>query len=107
MGPTIPATVSRISRSRRDRRSRRRAESWPWHLPHGDVAAEIEWRGDGGDGLLALADAHDCHVAIIEQTAEDALVDVDALDLVQRHLEGAPLDEPGLVHHAHVGDVGL
>lgn len=44
---------------------------------------------------------------ITEGTAEDALVDVDALDLVEAHLEGAALDEAGLVDDPHIGDVGL
>ena len=46
-------------------------------------------------------------VAVVEDAAEDALVDVDALDLVEAHLEGAPLDEAGLVDDAQIGDVGL
>ena len=71
------------------------------------MVAEIQRRGDGRNGFLALADAEDGDVAIIEDAAEDALVDVDALDLVERHFKGTPLDEPGLVHDAQVGDVGL
>src|SRR5436305_1047590 len=46
-------------------------------------------------------------VTIVEQATGNALVDVDALDLVQRHLEAAALDEAGLVHHPQIGDVGL
>ena len=46
-------------------------------------------------------------VAVVEDAAENALVDVDALDLVEAHLERAALDEAGLVDDAHIGDVGL
>ena len=59
------------------------------------------------DRLHALADAADGDVAVVEHAAQNALVDIDALDLVQRHLEGTPLDEAELVHHPPVGDVGL
>src|SRR6266550_4868996 len=76
-------------------------------LSRGDVVAECEGRGDGRDGFLALADALDGHVAVIEDAAQDRLVDVDALDLVEADFERAPLDEPGLVDHAQIGDVGL
>src|SRR6202011_1378307 len=76
-------------------------------LSRGDVVAEIQRRSDGRDGLRAFADATNRHVAIVEDAAQNALVDVDALDLVERHFEGAPLDEPGLVHDAQIGDVGL
>ena len=76
-------------------------------LSRGDEVAEFEGRGDGVDGLVALTDAKDRDVAVIEETAEDALVDVDALDLVEAHLECLPLDEPGLVDNAQIGDVGL
>ena len=38
---------------------------------------------------------------------KNALVDVDALDLVEAHFEGAALDEAGLVDDAQLGDVGL
>src|SRR6266702_6676529 len=76
-------------------------------LSRRDVVAEIERRTNGGDVLPALADPLDGHVAIIEDTPQDRLVDVDALDLVQRYFEGAALDKPGLVHNPHVSDVGL
>src|SRR3954468_6648976 len=66
-------------------------------LSRGDVIAEIKRRGNGRDGLKTLADATNRHVTIVQDTAEDALIDVDALDLVEAHLEGAPLDEAGLV----------
>ena len=59
------------------------------------------------DGFLALADAEDRHVAVVEDAAEDALVDVDALDLVEAHLKRLPLDKAGLVDDAQIGDVGL
>ena len=49
--------------------------------------AERQRRGDGVDFLFALADAQDRHVAVVEDAAQDALVDVDALDLVEAHLE--------------------
>ena len=62
---------------------------------------------DGADGFPALADAHDGHVAVVHDAAENALVDVHAFDLVDAHLEGAALDEAGLVDNPEIGDVGL
>src|SRR5882762_9477833 len=76
-------------------------------LSRSDVVAEVEGGSDGGNGFLALADAEDGYVAVIEDAAENALVNVDALDLVEAHFEGAALDEAGLVDDAQVGDVGL
>jgi hypothetical protein len=64
-----------------------------------------ERRGNGGNGLRTLADALNGDVAVVHKAAKNALVDVDALDLVEAHLEGPPLDETGLVDD--FGDVGL
>src|SRR5439155_6264453 len=72
-----------------------------------DGIAKRQRRRNGGNGFLALADTHDRDVAVVHNAADDALIDVDALDLVETHLEGPPLDEPGLVDDPHVGDVGL
>src|ERR1019366_1702726 len=58
-------------------------------LSRGDVVAEFQRRGNGRDGFLALADAEDGHVAVVEDAAENALVDVDALDLVETHFKSA------------------
>ncbi len=74
--------------------------------------AVMKLRKSSGEAMVAmvspaLADAPDGHVAVVEDTAEDALIDVDAFDLVEAHLEGAPLDEPGLVDDPQIGDVGL
>src|ERR1700692_1781937 len=71
------------------------------------VIAELKWRSDGIDGLGPLAHAPHRDVAVVEDATRNALVDVDALDLVEAHLERAALDEAGLVDDAHVGDVGL
>jgi hypothetical protein len=71
------------------------------------MVAERQRRGNGPNGFLALADAQDGDVAVVHDAAEDALVDVDALDLVETHLEGPPLDETGLVDDPEIGDVGL
>ena len=51
--------------------------------------AVMELRNASGEAMVlmvspALADAHDRHVAIVQDAAENALVDVDALDLVER-----------------------
>jgi len=54
-----------------------------------------------------LADAQDRYVAVVEDATEDALVDVNALNLVDTHLEGLPFDKAGLVDDAEIGDVGL
>ena len=42
----------------------------------------------------AGAGAADDDVAIVEQAAEQRLVDVDALDLLDAHLDGVAADEP-------------
>src|SRR5260370_1341063 len=76
-------------------------------LSRGDVIAEVERRSDRRDRLGPLADASHRDVAVVQDAAENALVDIDALDLVEAHFERAPLDEPGLVDHAQIGDVGL
>src|SRR6478736_9505085 len=72
-----------------------------------DGVAKRERRGNGGNGLRALAGAPNGEVAVVHEAAKNALVDVDALDFVEADLEGPPLDETGLVGDPHVGDVGL
>jgi len=72
-----------------------------------DGIAKRERRGNGGNGFRALADTLNGDVAVVHKAAKNALVDVDALDLVEAHFEGPPLDETGLVDDPHVGDVGL
>ena len=57
--------------------------------------------------MRALADALNGEVAVVHKAAKNALIDVNALDFVEAHLEGPPLDETGLVDDPHVGDVGL
>src|SRR3954454_951890 len=73
----------------------------------GDGVAKPERRGNGRNGLRALADALNGDIAVVHKPAKYALVDIDALDLCEAHLEGPPLDETGLVDDPHVGDVGL
>ena len=46
-----------------------------------------------------------CDVAVIQQPAENRLVDVDALDFVHVHFDRVPFDEAFLVHDTPVGDV--
>ena len=77
--------------------------NWPCR----DGAAKRERRGNGGNGLRALADALNGEVAVVHKAAKNALVDVDAFDFVEADLEGPPLDESGLVDDPHVGDVRL
>src|SRR4030088_2778340 len=76
-------------------------------LSRGDVIAEVERRSDGIDRLGPLADAPHGDAAVVEDAAENALVDVDALDLVKAHFKRTSLDEAGLVDDAQVGDVGF
>jgi hypothetical protein len=75
--------------------------------PCRDGAAKRERRINGGNGLRALADALNGEVAVVHKAAKNALVDIDALNLVEAHLKGPPLDETGLVDDPHVGYVGL
>ena len=72
-----------------------------------DGVAKCERRGNGGNGLRALAGATNGQVAVVQKAAKNALVDVDALDLVEAYFEGPPLDETCLVDDPHIGDVGL
>src|SRR5688572_24010286 len=67
-------------------------------LPRRDVVAELNRRTDHFDVLVALADAADGHIAIVEDAGGNRLLDVDALDLVEVHLERLALDEALLVH---------
>src|SRR6478672_5557031 len=72
-----------------------------------DGAAKCERRINGGNGLRTLADALNGEVAIVQKAAKNALIDIDALNFVEAHLKGPPLDETGLVDDPHVGYVGL
>src|SRR6476659_9685692 len=67
-----------------------------------DGVAKRERRGNGGNGFRALADALNGEVAVVHKAAKNALVDVDALDFVEAHLEGPPLDEAGLVDNQRI-----
>ena len=77
--------------------------NWPCH----DDAAKRERRGNGENGLRALAGALNGEVAVVHKAAKNALVDVDAFDFVEADLEGPPLDQACLVDDPHVGDVRL
>ena len=57
--------------------------------------------------LEPRAGAADGDVAVVEKTAEQRLVDVDALDLVHVHLGGVAPDEAALQDDAAVGDGDL
>src|SRR3982074_1306023 len=83
------------------------AMDWAPLLSRGDVIAEVEWRSDGLDRLRPFAHAPTRCATVIQDAAEDALIDVDAFHLVQAHLEGAAFDEAGLVHNPQIGHVGL
>ena len=39
--------------------------------------------------------------------SKNALVDIDALDFVEAHFEGSPLNKAGLVDDPQIGDIGL
>ena len=51
--------------------------------PCRDGVAKRERRGNGGNGLRALAHALNGEVAVVHKAAKNALVDVDALDFVE------------------------
>src|SRR5437763_6499076 len=72
-----------------------------------DGAAECERRGNGGNGFRALADALNGEVAVVHKAAKDALVNIDALNFIERHFKSPPPDETGFVDNPHVGYVGL
>src|SRR5690348_2575068 len=71
------------------------------------MIAEGDRRIHVGERLDTDAHASDDDVAVVEDAAEDRLVDVDALDLVEMHLDGAPADEAALVDDAAVGHRNL
>src|SRR6185295_4954821 len=73
----------------------------------GDGIAKRQWRSDHIEGLSTLADPQDRYVAVVEDATEDALVDVNALNLVDTHLECLPFNKAGLVDDAEIGDVGF
>ena len=67
----------------------------------------FERRGDRVDGFLALADAENLHVAIIQDTARNALNHVDTLRPCRGSSRRSRADETLLVDDAQIGDVGL
>src|SRR5438876_4488275 len=68
------------------------------------AAAEVQGVVDHPQGLDAGAGPANGDIAVIEDAAEDGLVDVHALDLVHVHLDGVPSDQTPLEDHAAVGD---
>ena len=60
------------------------------------MVAERERGVDQPERLEAGAGAADGDVAVVEEAAEQRLVDVDALDLVHVHLGGVAPDEAAL-----------
>src|SRR5690242_9306710 len=75
--------------------------------PRGHSVAEGERRVDAPQRLDAVASAANDDVAIVENAAEDRLIDIDALDLVHVHFDRVAADEAGLVDDAAVGHVDL
>src|SRR5215207_7807815 len=73
----------------------------------GDSVAKSERRGNGGNGLRALANTLDGQVTVVHYAANKALVDIDALDFVEAHFKGPPPDEAGFMDHPQVGYVRL
>src|SRR6476620_2151725 len=72
-----------------------------------DGVAKRERRSNGGNGSRALADALNGEVAIVHQAAKNALIDIDALDFIETHFKGLPLNEASLMDDPQVGDIGL
>ena len=72
-----------------------------------DVAAELERRVDLAKRLQAGAGAAHGDVAVVEEPAEERLVDVDALDLLDAHLDRVAADEAALEDDPPVGDRDL
>jgi hypothetical protein len=70
-------------------------------------SSKFERRSNGGNGSRALADALNSEVALIHQAAKDALIDIDALDFIEAHFKGLPLDEAGLMDDPQVRDISL
>src|SRR5450631_4801046 len=71
------------------------------------VVAEIERGADAVQRLPAFAGTVNGDVAVVQQPAENRLVDIDAFHLVHVHFDRVPLDEAALVYDAPVGHVDL
>src|SRR6266568_1737630 len=74
----------------------------------GHVIAQLDRRIDVLDGLGPLSNTAHNDIAVIENAAQHGLLDVDALDLVERNFKGVPADEALLVDdtpggHGHLG----
>ena len=68
------------------------------------IEPALEGRRSLERGVDALANAANRDVAIVEDAAQDALVDIDAFDLAAIHLQGMARKQPGFVDDAAVGD---
>src|SRR5260370_40960685 len=79
-----------------------RAGAGAFASDRGDVVAQLERMIDMRQRLEPRPGAVDDHVAVIEQAAEDGLVDVHALDLVHVHFHGVAADEPAPVEYRPV-----
>ncbi len=67
-------------------------------------APELQRTGDVAERLESRAGAADGDVAETEHAAEQALLDIDALDLGAAHLDRVAADEARFVDDAPVGD---
>src|SRR6185437_5487984 len=74
------------------------------HRLRRDVGAEGERVADPLHWLERAAGAAHHQRAVAEEAAEDALVDIDALDLGAVHLDGVAGEDAALEDHALVGD---
>src|SRR5579883_2081899 len=84
--------------SSRARRFWRRAP-----LPRGDGRPQLERRIDLAYRLESAARSAHGDIAVIEDSPEQALVDVDALDFLHVHLDRMAADEAFLENDAAVG----
>jgi hypothetical protein len=56
---------------------------------------------------ISIASSMDRHIAIIKEASEQALVDIDAFDLVHVHFDGLAVEEAVDVNHATIRDSDL
>ena len=67
------------------------------------MTSEFERMVNLANRLPALARTVDSNVAVVQQTREEVLLDVNAFNLVHVHFDGASVHEPSLVDHPPIG----
>ena len=67
------------------------------------MTSEFERMINLANRLLALARAMDSNVAVVQQTREEVLLDVNAFNLVHVHFNGVSVDQTPFVDYSTIG----